>query len=218
MEFNKIINSNSSVDNTVDTAFSTTQNQIVLKSPSGASSKTLNASLSIDVTPNDNSVLVNFSSKDVVLQFDPNNVRTKLLTVYGKSGRLYVTTRDIETISIKPSEFPARLEYEFISIDDNKIETKYTAVYNVPQFSSSSRINLNTELNTTTITADTPSAINLLDSEIYNIKNNLQNFSTFYDNSLKKDVSLHNTVINILTRLDNLTLEVNALKEKTKDL
>lgn len=111
-------NKTSSVDNTIGTT-TTTNSQVILKSPSTASNKTLNATLSIDVIPNDNNIIVNFSSKDVTSKFDSNNIRTKLLTLYGKNGRLYTTTRDIESISIKPSEFPARLEYEFITIVDD---------------------------------------------------------------------------------------------------
>lgn len=183
MEFNNI--KTSSVDNVIGTT-TPTNSQVVLKSPSTASNKTLNATLSMDVSSTDTNVIVNFSSKEVTSQFDPNNIRTKLLTLYGKSGRLYVTTRDVESIPIKPSEFPARFEYEFVTIDDNKNETRYSAVYNVPQFSSSSKLSLNAETTTTTLTTDVPSAINLLDSEVYNLKNNLQTFSTFYDNNLKK--------------------------------
>lgn len=210
---------NSSADLVIGTTTSNTNTELVLKSPSRASNKTLNATLSIDVIPNDNNIIVNFSSKDVTSKFDSNNIRTKLLTLYGKNGRLYTTTRDIESIPIKPSEFPARLEYEFITIDDDKNETKYSAVYNIPQFLvSSSKLNLSIENTSTTLTTDVPSAINLLDSEIYNIKNNLQTFSTFYDNSLKKDVSLQHVIINILSKLDNLTQQVDELKEKTKDL
>lgn len=221
MEFNNKITS--SVDNMIGTTtntntISTTDNQVVLRSSSGASSKTLDATLLVTTSSIDSNIIVSFSSSDIVAQFNPDNIRSKVLTVYGKNGRLYLTNRDVESISIKPSEFPARVEYNFVTIDDDSNETRYSAVYTIPQFDSTSKITLNSTSTNTVLKTDTNSAITIIDSEVYNIKNNLQKISTFYDNNLKKDVSLQNIITNILTRLDNLTVEINELKEKTKNL
>lgn len=217
MEFNNKINS--SVGVTTDTTVSQISNEkVTLISPSKASSKVINASVLVDTVADANGVIVHFSSKEVVDQFDKDVISTKLLTVYGKSGRLYMTSRDVESIPIKPTEFPVRLEYKFITIDDKGVESEYNTFYTVPQFTTSSKLILTGASTNTIQSNDIPSAVSILDNEIYNIKNNLQTFSTFYDYNLKKDVSLQNTITNILTRLDNLVTQVDDLKEKTKDL
>jgi len=50
------------------------------------------------------------------------------------------------------------------------------------------------------------------------MKNNFEKFSIYYDPNQKKDVYLHNIIDNIQIQLNNLTTQINELKEKTKDL
>ena len=63
-----------------------------------------------------------------------------------------------------------------------------------------------------------PEAITAIDNDLVKIKNNLQNFSYIYDNDTKKVLDLHNYLININTKLNNIAKDLTDVKEKTKDL
>ena len=105
-------NKTDSTGSVTTTSTTSTQTDTVnLISQSKPSITTIDGKLNVSTKSVDGGVQVSFSSKEITDQIDPTTVRTKLLTVYGKSGRIYTTSRDIETFDIKSTNFPARLEY-----------------------------------------------------------------------------------------------------------
>lgn len=211
-------NKTDSTGSVTTTSTTSTQTDTVnLISQSKPSITTIDGKLNVSTKSVDGGVQVSFSSKEITDQIDPTTVRTKLLTVYGKSGRIYTTSRDIETFDIKSTNFPARLEYKVVTILDG-VEREYTADYVVAQYETSSKIALSAKQNNSVVSVTVPTAVNLLDQELYNMKNNFEKFSIYYDPNQKKDVYLHNIIDNIQIQLNNLTTQINELKEKTKDL
>ena len=211
-------NNNNSTGSVITTSTNTTQmDSVNLISQNKPSITTIDGKLNVSTQSVEGGVQVSFSSKEITDQIDPTTIRTKLLTVYGKSGRIYTTSRDIETFDIKSTNFPARLEYKITTVNEG-IEREYTADYVIAQYQTSSKITLSAKQTNTVTTVDVPTAVNVLDQEIYNMKNNFEKISIYYDTNQKKDVYLHNVIDNIQIQLNNLTTQINELKEKTKDL
>lgn len=190
---------------------------VTLTSSSRPSINTIDGMLSIGTKSTTTGVVVDFDAKEVVGQLDETTISTKLLTVYGANGRLYATTRDVESVLIRQTDLPARLDYTIIT-NDGSIEREYNATYNVNGLSGSSKVLVAGKQNNTTQTLTVPSAVESLDKEVTSIKNNLEKISYFHDKSQKKDVTLHNMITNMVTSIDKLTADINELKEKTKDL
>lgn len=213
-----IFNNNNSVGSVTATDTTSSKEETInLISQNKPSIATIDGKLTVSTKSVDGGVQVSFSSKEISDQIDPTTVRTKLLTVYGKSGRIYTTSRDIETFDIKSVNFPARLEYKIVTVLDG-IEREYTADYMVAQYETTSKITLSAKQTNSVVSVTVPTAVNILDQEVYNMKNNFEKFSIYYDPNQKKDVYLHNIIDNIQIQLNNITTQINELKEKTKDL
>jgi hypothetical protein len=214
MEF-KSTNNEGSPITTINTVV--TSDIVTLTSSSRPSINTIDGMLSIGTESTTAGVVVDFDAKEVVDQLDETTISTKLLTVYGANGRLYATTRDVESVLIRQTDLPARLDYTIIT-NDGSTEREYNATYNVGNITGSSKVLVSGKQNNTTQTLTIPSAVESLDKEVTSIKNNLEKISYFHDKSQKKDVTLHNMITNMVSSIDKLTADINALKEKTKDL
>ena len=214
MEF-KSTNNEGSPITTINTVV--TSDIVTLTSSSRPSINTIDGMLSIGTESTTAGVVVDFDAKEVVDQLDETTISTKLLTVYGANGRLYATTRDVESVLIRQTDLPARLDYTIIT-NDGSTEREYNATYNVGNITGSSKVLVSGKQNNTTQTLTIPSAVESLDKEVTSIKNNLEKISYFHDKSQKKDVTLPNMITNMVSSIDKLTADINALKEKTKDL
>ncbi len=214
MEF-KSTNNEGSPITTINTVV--TPDIVTLTSSSRPSINTIDGMLSIGTESTTAGVVVDFDAKEVVSQLDETTISTKLLTVYGANGRLYSTTRDVESVLIRQTDLPARLDYTIIT-NDGSTEREYNATYNVGNITGSSKVLVSGKQNNTTQTLTIPSAVESLDKEVTSIKNNLEKISYFHDKFQKKDVTLHNMITNMVLSIDKLTADINDLKEKTKDL
>ena len=162
-------------------------------------------------------VTVTHDVRELKSQFSDLNVKTSLINIYGKDGKIFTSNRDIESVNIPLSSYPARLEYNF-TVVENGIEVEYKGDHTLSSNAKESLISVSGKVNNSQVELTIPQAVSKLDDELSNIKNNLQNFSFIYDESSKKYVNLQNYLLSISSKLDILTKDIADVKEKTKDL
>jgi hypothetical protein len=215
MEFNQT-NKTTEVVNNKETKV---EERVVLSSASVSNVEVLSNSVKIDVKDVDRETLrITHDTRELTSNFSKDNIKTTLVDVYGASGRLYASSRNIESMDIPKSEYPIRLDYTFTLQNDKGIESTYTASYNVPVTDASILLSPTGNSTSSVSSVTIPEAITKIDEDLTKIKNNLQNFSFIYDNSQKKTVSLHNYLMNLSTAIENLTTELTDVKNKIKDL
>lgn len=215
MEFN---DTNKTTDNLSSTATPVVEDKVILNSPERTTIGSLPNALSVSVSNNtSDSVLVTHDSTNVQNLFTKDNIKTSLVGIYGRSGRLHLSSKTIESAEIPLSEFPVKLEYTFI-VADNGNEIEYTSEVLLPSVPTNSLVTLTGKSTSSQNELTIPNAIASLDADLVKIKNNLQSFSYIYNISEKKVVSLHDYLININTKLVNLAKDIADVKEKTKDL
>lgn len=195
------------------------EERVVLSSASVSNVEVLSNSVKINVKDVDRETLrITHDTRELTSNFNKDNIKTTLVDVYGASGRLYASSRNIESMDIPKSEYPIRLDYTFTLQNDKGIESTYTTSYNVPVTDASVLLSPTGNSTSSVSSITIPEAITKIDEDLTKIKNNLQNFSFIYDNSQKKTVSLHNYLMNLSTAIENLTTELTDVKNKIKDL
>lgn len=216
MEFNNL---NTKVENTdTITSVSGTSEKVTLKSIGRTTIGTLADSLKVNVTANDStSVLITHDAKDIVNTFEKNSIKTSLVNVYGKDGKLHTSSRDLESVTIPLSQYPARLEYNLV-VNENNMEVEYKTEHLLSSNPSSTLVKLTGKSTSSESELTVTEAISAIDDDLVKIKNNLQNFSYIYDTDSKKVLDLHNYLMNVTTKLNNIAKDLNDVKEKTKNL
>lgn len=219
MEFNNT-NRNTTAEATTSVASASTPSveKVVLKSTERATVGSIPSNLKVDVKNNDSvSVLVTHDSKDLMGSFDKNKVKTSLVNIYGKDGKLHTSSRDLESAVIPLSQFPARLEYDLVVVE-NGVEIQYKTDHLISSTPSNTLVTLTGKSTSSQSEVTLKEAITAIDDDLVKIKNNLQNFSYIYDVDSKKVLDLHNYLININTKLNNIAKDIEDVKEKTKGL
>ena len=215
MEFN---NTNKEIISVISSKTEGVTETVMLKSSDRASVTSIpnmvkvNTSLTIP-----SMVTVTHDVRELKSQFSDLNVKTSLINIYGKDGKIFTSNRDIESVNIPLSSYPARLEYNF-TVVENGIEVEYKGDHTLSSNAKESLISVSGKVNNSQVELTIPQAVSKLDDELSNIKNNLQNFSFIYDESSKKYVNLQNYLLSISSKLDILTKDIADVKEKTKDL
>lgn len=219
MEFNNT-NRNTTAEATTSVASASTSSveKVILKSTERATVGSIPSNLKVDVKGNDSvSVLVTHDSKDLIGSFDKNKVKTSLVNIYGKDGKLHTSSRDLESAVIPLSQFPARLEYDLVVVE-NGVEVQYKTDHLISSTPSNTLVTLTGKSTSSQSEVTLKEAISAIDDDLVKIKNNLQNFSYIYDVDSKKVLDLHNYLININTKLNNIAKDIEDVKEKTKGL
>ena len=213
MEFNKPITQNSDIS-----LPDLSTEKVQLTSVERSTIKPINGTLKIDTKPlDDGSVKVSHNAKEITSAVDKDAIKRSLVNIYGKDGRLFSSSRDIESVNIPLSQYPARLEYEFLVIQNGKeVEYKSSILLPITEKTtiSSPAGKISSSISEMTISE----GITTLDREIVNIKQTLDNFYFIYDDFQKKSLPLHQYVNNLSTSLDNLVKDINDIKTKIKDL
>ena len=219
MEFNNT-NKNTTAEATTSVASASTSSveKVLLKSTERATVNSIPSNLKVDVKSNDSaSILVTHDSKDLMGSVDKNKVKTSLVNIYGKDGRLHSSSRDLESAVIPLSQFPARLEYDLVVVE-NGVEVEYKSSHLLSSNPSTTLVNLSGKSTSSQSELTLKEAVTAIDDDLVKIKNNLQNFSYIYDTDSKKVLDLHNYLININTKLNNIAKDIDDVKEKTKGL
>jgi hypothetical protein len=215
MEFNQT-NKTTEVVNSIATK---AEERVNLSSASISNTEVLSNSLKVEVKDlNKDTLRITHDVRDLTSNFDKDNIKTSLVNVYGASGRLFASSRNLESVDVPKSEYPLRLDYSFILQNDKGIESTYNATYNIPNTDSSVLLSPTGSSTSSVNSVTIPEAVVKIDEDLAKIKNNLQNFSFIYDNSQKKTVPLHSLVLNMVSSIENITKELADVKEKIKDL
>lgn len=216
MEFNN--NKTTGVSTTEAPVIPTSIEKVTLKSTERTSVNTLTNSIKIDVTKNTfDTVLVTHDVKDITSSFSPTSIKTSLIDIYGKDGRLFSSARTLESVEIPLSQYPARLEYKLVVVE-NGIEVEYNTSQLLSTEPSTVLSSLTGKSTSSKSELTIPEAVSSIDDELVKFKNNLESFSYIYDNSQNKVVTLHSYIQSMNTKLNNLTKQLEDVAEKTKDL
>jgi hypothetical protein len=213
MEFNKPTETPS-----VSTSTDLSTEKVKLTSVERSTIKPINGTLKVDTKPlDDGSVKVSHNAKEITSSMDKDAIKRSLVNIYGKDGKLFSSSRDIESVNIPLSQYPAKLEYEFLAIQDGK-EVEYKSSITLP-ITEKTILSSPTGKTSSSVSEMTMSeGIVNLDKEIVNIKQNLDDFYFIYDDSQKKSLPLHQHINNLSTKIDNLLKDINDIKTKIKDL
>lgn len=213
MEFNNTNNLQPVVQTTVQAI-----EKVTLSSQERVTVSSINDGVKVSTSVLDyNTVLVSHDLTDLLSKFNKDSIKTSLVTIYGKTSKVGISTKPIEALAVPLSQYPARLEYSFI-ITENNIPIEYKAEYLLPSSDSTTIIPITGKKQSTSSEVTIPEAVVKLDEDLANIKNILQNFSFIYDISQKKVVPLHNLITNLSVKIDILTKNLEDVKEKVKDL
>ncbi len=215
MEFN---NTNKEIISVISSKTEGVTETVMLKSSDRASVTSIPNMVKVNTSLTTPSmVTVTHNVRELTSQFNSSNIKTSLINIYGKDGKIFTSNRDIESVNIPLSSYPARLEYNF-TVVENGIEVEYKGDHTLSSNAKESLISVSGKVNNSQVELTIPQAVSKLDDELSNIKNNLQNFSFIYDESSKKYVNLQNYLLSISSKLDILTKDIADVKEKTKDL
>lgn len=213
MEFNKTT-TNSAVTSNIEVI----ADKVTLVSPKVATINSISNAVELTIkNNNDSTITVSHDVTKLNNEFDKDLIKTSLVNIYGKTGKLYSSSRNIESANISLAQFPIKLEYKFVVLENNK-EVEYTSNYDVPITDTNVLLNVSGTSNASQVDLTIPEAVVKLDSELSTVKNNLQNISTIYSNSEKKHVTLQNYIQSMSSSIDKLIKEVEDVKTKIKDL
>lgn len=214
MEFNK-----QTITNTTATTSTpeVVADKIKLTSPERVGVASINNALKISTTVESTKILVSHDLRDLKNMYNKDDIKTSLVTIYGKNNRLEMSSRDIETLTVPISELPARLEYNF-TVLEGETPVDYKADYLIPVTSTNIVLPITGKKSSSVSEVPSSEAIPILDNEIVNIKNNLQNLSSIYDSNENKVVTLQSYIQTLNTRINNLTKQLEDVAEKIKDL
>lgn len=216
MEFNNT--KTTGVSTTETPVLPTSTEKVTLKSTERSSVNTLTNSIKVDVTKNTfDTVLVTHDVKDITNSFNPTSIKTSLVDIYGKDGRLFSSSRTLESAEIPLSQYPARLEYKLVVVE-NGIEVEYNTSQLLSTEPSTVLSSLTGKSTSSKSELTIPEAVSSIDDELVKFKNNLESFSYIYDNSQNKVVTLHSYIQSMNTKLNNLTKQLEDVAEKTKNM
>ena len=197
---------------------SPTKETIILKSTERPTTNTLNNAVKVDVAEKDiSTIIVSHDVRNLVADLGKDSISRSLVTIYGKNGRLFASSKEIEAAEIPLSQYPIKLEYELTTIQNGK-EVEYKGFQIVSTSPGTSYTTLTGKETSSVSELTVPEAISVIDNDLIKIKNNLESFSFVYDKSQNKSVPLHEMLNNIASKLDNLTKSLDNVKEKVKDL
>ncbi len=212
MEFN--------IKNITTATTSTTEvvaDKVKLVSPERTSNSSIKDIISVSVSTTSGALLVSHDLRDLKKTYNKDSIKKSLVTIYGKNSRIAASSKDIETLSIPLSELPARLEYNF-TVMENNTPIEYTADYLIPTKNTTTLLSLNGSKQTSTSESTIPEAITILDTEIANIKTNLQDFSFIYDKSQNKVVPLQQLINNLSSTLEEVSKSLEDVKKKVENM
>jgi len=214
MEFNKPTTNNTAATSIPEVV----ADKITLVSPERVTTKSINNAVAISTTLSDsNTLLVSHDVRELKKGYNKDAIKTSLVTIYGKNNRLAASSKDVEALSIPISEFPARLEYTF-TVMENDIAVEYKTDYLIPARDTSTMLSLTGKKLSSISETTIAEAVGILDTEIANIKTNLQDFSFIYDASQNKVVPLQQMITNLSVEVNTLSKLIKDVAEKIKDL
>jgi len=191
--------------------------KIKLKSSDVFNLSTILNIVKIDIVSELFGLKLTHDSTELVKLYKDFDIKSNLINIYGKSGKLYASSRTIQSLDIPLSELPANLEYIF-SVTNGKTTIEYGSNIIIPNTTTTFLLTLDGVTNTLQSDVTLEQAIVSLDNEIVLLKNNLQNFSFIYDNSQKKVVTLQSYLTNLSTKIDNLTKAIDDVKTQIENL
>lgn len=195
------------------------EERVILSSSSVSNVEVLSNSVKVDtVDKSRDTITVTHDVTALTSSYTKDNIKSSLVNVYGSSGKLYSSPRNIESVDIPKSEYPIRLEYTFITQDATGIQSEYTTSYNVPLTTNTTLLSPTGASTSSNKEMSVSEAIKVLDDDMLKIKNNLQNFSFLYDNSQKKVVTLQSYLMNISSQLETITKELADVKQKVESV
>ncbi len=213
MEFNNIANSDSPIITN-----NPKEESVTLHSPSRNNISSYKDALKIQTSLSSNNLIyVSHDIRDAKLKFGKNNIKSSLITIYGKNGRAAISSKEMETLALSLDDFPAKLEYT-LTVLENDIPVEYKTEYNIPIKDSTAILSATGKYESAKSIASLPNAIEQLDGEIVNIKNILYDFSSIYDINEKKVVSLHDFIINLSSSIDKLSKEIDEIKKNQENM
>ena len=214
MEFNKNIVEVSKNE----TSTSKEEELIKLKSSERSVTNTLNNAVKVEVSQkNTNTILVSHDVRDIINNIGKENISKSLINLYGKNGKLFSSSKAIESVEIPLSEYPIKLEYD-LTVTSNDKEVEYKGNQLVNTNPGISYTTLTGKVNSTINTVTPIEAINIIDNDLEKIKNNLDSFSFIYDKSQNKTVPLHEFLNDLSTKIENINKILEDDKTKTKNL
>lgn len=215
MEFNK------KTQSTSNNVSNNTYEVITLKSSDSVSTITIPNAIKIQIsttgTPPE-MYTITHDVADLLNTYKEYIIKTSLCTVYGQSGRLYSSSKSIESFNVLVKEIPLKLEYKLTIVDKVGNEIDYSSNIILPTFNSTFYLNLYGSKTISSTALSLSDAVNKLDEEIISIKSNLQSFSFFNDFTQNKVVSLHSLLTDLLIRMETITKDLNNVKKKVENL
>lgn len=213
MEFNNITISTKQTN-----VVPTTDPEVTLISSSNNTIKVLKEKLLISVVLEaNNTITISHNATDILKLYEYVDVKSSLLTINGKNGRLFYSSKPIEAFNIQLNDFPAYAEYTLAAIEGG-ILTEYKGRFLLPAITTDYLLSLEGASTSSIKKLPMYQGVESLDKELYTLKNNLNNIYYIYSINDKKIIPLHQFVQNLEISISKLTKEINDLKEKVKNL
>lgn len=214
MEFNIIANNNEGRNPVINTS----EERVEIHSPSRGNVSSYKDALKIktELSPN-NMINISHDVRDAKAKFGRNNIKSSLVTIYGENGRIAMSSKEMETLAIPVSEFPAKLEYN-LTVMENSIPVEYKVEYNIPTKNSTAVLTAIGKYESAKSSSTLTEAVQQLDDQIVNVKNILYDFSSIYDINEKKVLSLHDFILNLSNKIDKISKDINEIREKKEEM
>lgn len=213
MEFNTTTTSTKRVN--VNT---TSDPEVTLISSSNNTINVLKEKLLISVVLEaNNTITISHNATAILNLYEYIDVKSSLLTINGKKGRLFYSSKPIEAFNIQLNDFPAYAEYT-LAVLEAGILNEYKGRFSIPAITTEYLLSLEGSSTSSLKSVSIPDAIGSIDKELYTLKNNLNNIYYISSISDKKVIPLHQFIQDLEISISKLTKEVNDLKEKVKTL
>lgn len=214
MEFNKPINNNA-ISNT---SISSTSADSTIKLKSIFNNSNIYIGDILITSSKLGSILnVTVDTTELINSLSNYTIKTKLITVYDSKGRLFNSTRTIQSFEIKNEQHPITINYKLI-IEYNGNKQDYEINYTLPVKESVANVKVygiqiyNNKDYTLT------ESVQVIDEQLYDLKKILENNQLIFDSKLKKYIPLPQIISNIYILQSNLEDKIKAIEEKIKDL
>jgi hypothetical protein len=195
-----------------------TEQDVTLISSSNNTINVLKEKLLVSVVLEaNNTITISHNATDILRLYQYADIKSSLLTINGKKGRLFYSSKAIEAFNIQLNDFPAYLEYT-LAVVEAGILTEYKGRFSIPAITTDYLLTLEGSSTSSIKTVSVPEAVESIDKELYTLKNNLNNIYYITSTSDKKVVPLHQLIQDLEISISKLTKEVDELKEKVKDL
>lgn len=164
-----------------------------------------------------NTITISHNATDILRLYEYANVKSSLLTINGKNGRLFYSSKAIEAFNIQLNDFPAYLEYT-LAVLEAGILTEYKGRFSIPAISTEYLLTLEGSSTSSIKKVSISEAVETIDKEVYTLKNNLNNIYYITSLSDKKVLPLHQLIQILEISISKLTKEIDELKKEVKTL